>query len=234
MPEHYTLKPDPYSSHRQIAAWLLQTQAGQILQRPAVIYDIGCAQGFLGQLLTGANFVLYGMDYDAVAVEAARPFYRAVRPADIEAALPPAFPERADVIVLADVLEHTRHPDDCLRRIAQAYAHPGARFVISLPNVAHLYVRLSLLAGRFDYAERGILDRTHLRFFTRATALALLKASQIRVDHVAVTPAPLPLVNPAFGQGRWLWPGHQFNAWLARLVPTLLGYQVIGYGTYTP
>ena len=73
---------------------------------------------------------------------------------------------------------------------------PRGTVIVSVPNVAHLWVRLSLLAGRFDYADRGILDRTHLRFFTRRSLLALLRAAGLAVVELAVTPVPLPLVVP--------------------------------------
>jgi hypothetical protein len=106
--------------------------------------------------------------------------------------------------------------------------------IISLPNIAHLYIRLSLLTERFEYTDRGLLDRTHLRFFTMASALKMIRECKIDVERVATTPAPLPLVNPLFAEGRLLWPFHQLNAALARIFKTLLGYQIIVYGVFQP
>jgi 2-polyprenyl-3-methyl-5-hydroxy-6-metoxy-1,4-benzoquinol methylase len=174
----YGLKSDPYSSHGQVADWLLRYQQQQLPRRACVVYDVGCAQGLLGQLLPSADFTLYGVDADPASVELARTTYRAVWQADIEQ--PPTFhfPEPADVMVLADVLEHTREPEACLTSLCQTFISAGTPIVISLPNVAHLYVRLALLAGRFEYAARGICDHTHLRFFTAASALSPAAASR--------------------------------------------------------
>lgn len=234
MPQPYQLKTDRYSSHRLIAHWLQANLPNLAPHRSGVIYDIGCARGFLGQLLPAEGFRLYGVDADPEALTAAQPFYTAVQPGDIEGPLTFAFPEPPDVLVLADVLEHTRAPAHCLTRLCEQYLPSGARVIISLPNIAHIYVRLSLLLGRFEYAERGLLDRTHLQFFTRASALRLARQCHIQVTEVAVTPTPLPLVAPVFAEGQPLWPLHQLNAWWARRWSTLFGYQHILYGIYQP
>lgn len=228
----YSLKSDPYSSHGQIAAWLKQYKQQHCPQRACVVYDMGCAQGLLGQLLPAEDFTLYGVDADAASVELARATYRAVLQADIEQLPVFSFPELSDAMVLADVLEHTRDPGQCLTALCQTFLSAGTPIVISLPNVAHLYVRLSLLAGRFEYAARGICDATHLRFFTTASAIRLVSGCGITVDQVAATPVPLPLLNARFQPGRPLWPLHRAQAAAARLLKSLFGYQVIIYGRY--
>ncbi len=228
----YSLKPDPYSSHGQIAAWLQGYRRRHFPQRQCVVYDIGCAQGLLGQLLPLADFALYGVDADSAAVELARATYRAVWQADIEQPLAFSFPEPADAMVLADVLEHTREPEACLTRLCQTCLSAGTPVVISLPNVAHLYVRLALLAGRFEYAARGICDTTHLRFFTRASAVRLVTGCGLTIDRVAATPVPLPLLNARFQPGRPLWHVHRAQAAAARLFKTVFGYQIIVFGRY--
>jgi 2-polyprenyl-3-methyl-5-hydroxy-6-metoxy-1,4-benzoquinol methylase len=231
--ERYSLKADRFSSHWQIADWLKRYQSRLLPSRPCVVYDIGCAQGILGQLLDPADFALYGVDSNLAAVEQARSTYVEAIHADIESQPTFTFAEPPDVMVLADVLEHTREPALCLDRLCRAFLPHRGRVIISVPNVAHLYVRLSLLIGHFDYAERGILDRTHLRFFTLDTALELVRACGIAIDRVAATPVPLPLLSPIFEEGRPLWPLHRLQAALSQLFKTLLGYQVIVYGIYT-
>ena len=230
----YSLKTDRYSSHRQIADWLGRYQAQAMPDRACVVYDIGCAQGILGQLLDTSHFMLFGVDADQTAVMQARLIYRDVMHADIENLRPFSFPHPPDVMVLADVLEHTREPERCLDHLCRACLTPQARVILSLPNVAHLYYRLALLVGRFEYAERGPLDRTHLRFFTLSSAVKLAQACGVSVNQVAVTPVPLPLLNPLFEEGRPLWPLYYLQAMLARLFKTVLGYQVIIYGSYCP
>jgi hypothetical protein len=104
---------------------------------------------------------------------------------------------------------------------------PGGVVIVSVPNVAHLWMRLSLLLGRFDYADRGILDRTHLRFFTRRTFVALLREAGLAVEELRVTPVPLPQVVPAPWQGAWLRGLHGASAVAARAWPGGLAYQFV-------
>jgi hypothetical protein len=77
---------------------------------------------------------------------------------------------------------------------------PVGEVVLSIPNVAHLWVRLSLLLGRFEYAGRGILDRTHVRFFTERSLRALLSDAGLRLVHLEPTPVPLPQGRERRGQ----------------------------------
>jgi methionine biosynthesis protein MetW len=78
-----------------------------------------------------------------------------------------------DVVVLADVLEHLPEPDAMLRLAIRAL-RPGGIVLLSVPNVAHWSLRLKLLLGQFDYAETGICDSTHLRWFTKRSIQRLL------------------------------------------------------------
>lgn len=95
-----------------------------------------------------------------------------------------------DCIVCADVLEHLPDPLSTLKRLRQA-AKCDAAFIISLPNVAHLAVRTMLLFGRFPKMERGILDKTHLQFFTKDTAKNLLADAGLKPDRTLTTVVPL-------------------------------------------
>src|SRR5437016_12769572 len=115
----------------------------------------------------------------------------------------PALDGAFDAIVYGDVLEHLHDPARVLAALNRGLA-PGGQAVISVPNVAHLWVRLSLAAGRFEYADRGILDRTHLRFFTRRSLGALLTGAGLRVERLTATPAPLYQVAPERLHGRAL------------------------------
>lgn len=88
-----------------------------------------------------------------------------------------------DVILLAGVLEHLRRPATVLRRCRGSLS-PDGRVIISVPNVAYWSVRLSLLAGRFDYTERGILDRNHLRFFTRRNIQETINDAGLHIEFI--------------------------------------------------
>lgn len=214
---HYRLHRDPKSSHQQISQLLKQL-------KPALTLDVGAAQGFLGQLSQGTGLVIDAVEPEPHWAEAAKPFYRQVFASGIEEAhLADA---TYDAVVCADVLEHVVDPAAVLAQL-QRVAKPGASFIISLPNVAHLAVRMMLLFGQFPQMERGILDRTHLHFYTRSTAIDMLRAAGLRVEHVSATGVPLDELWPG-GEGNWL-----FNFMLrlqhlaVRLLPRLFGFQWI-------
>lgn len=76
--------------------------------------------------------------------------------------------ESFDIVLLGDVIEHLRHPERLLGKLHRLLTAHGS-LVVSLPNVAHASLRLSLLQGRFEYGPWGLLDSTHLHFFTRAS-----------------------------------------------------------------
>jgi SAM-dependent methyltransferase len=91
--------------------------------------------------------------------------------------------DRFDVVIAADVLEHLKDPLSALRRL-RGFLNEGGYFVISLPNVAHGSVRIALLQGHFNYRELGLLDATHLRFFTRESIDELLDEADLAVAEV--------------------------------------------------
>ena len=131
-----------------------------------------------------------------------------------------------DAIVFADVLEHLDDPGPMLRA-ARRWLRPEGTLLASIPNVANVAVRLSLLAGRFEYADRGILDRTHLRFFTRRSARRAIEAAGFRITGVRATPVPAELAFAAFARPPWRGAVRFLSAAAARLRPTLFGYQFV-------
>jgi SAM-dependent methyltransferase len=131
-----------------------------------------------------------------------------------------------DAIVYGDVLEHLNDPLPVLVALARALAADG-RVIVSVPNVAHLWVRFSLALGRWDYADRGILDRTHLRFFTKRSFGAFLRDAGLSVEEMVATPVPLPLVVPARFHGPVLDAVHTLSAAAARAWKGGLAYQLV-------
>jgi SAM-dependent methyltransferase len=128
--------------------------------------------------------------------------------------------------VAGDVLEHLEEPGRALG-LLRRFLKPDGVLLVSLPNVANVTVRLSLLLGRFDYAPRGILDATHLRFFTRRTGRALLESHGFRVASVTATAMPAELAVPALGTPLLAPVVRGGVLFLARLRPTLFGYQFV-------
>ena len=134
--------------------------------------------------------------------------------------------ELFDVVVCADVLEHFYKPEELLRKI-RGWLKPGGLLLTSIPNIANVSMRLSLLAGQFNYAERGLLDRTHLTFFTRSTARALLEKEGFRIRSAEATAMPYELALPSLSRPPWIGPLRSFAHATARAWPTMFGYQFV-------
>jgi len=162
----------------------------------ARVLDVGCASGYLAQRMKQHGCVVTGVEPDPEAAAAARAHCAAVFEGDIEQPdTRAALPGDQDAVVFADVLEHLRDPLGTLT-FARTLLAPGGRAVISLPNIAHWTGRRALLRGRFPYADHGLFDQTHLRFFTRASARALADDAGYSILAEHPTTAPVPLEGP--------------------------------------
>jgi 2-polyprenyl-3-methyl-5-hydroxy-6-metoxy-1,4-benzoquinol methylase len=173
------------------------------------VLDVGCATGYLAAELARRGCTVDGIEFDPVAAEQARAHCREVVVGDLEAPSTQTAAQRMltdarpDVIICADVLEHLRDPWTVLAWLRTLLA-PGGRAVVSVPNIAHWTARRALLRGHFDYTDHGLLDRTHLRFFTRASAAELARRAgfAVRAEHPAGAPLPLESRVPALGRVR--------------------------------
>lgn len=145
---------------------------------------------------------------------------------DLPESLARPWREPFDVIVAGDILEHLPEPERLLARMAPLLA-PGGVLLLSLPNVANVTVRAALLAGRFPYADRGILDRTHVRFYTRASARALLAGAGLRIAWETATAMPVELAVPALARPPFAGPVRSGARLLSAAWPTLFGYQFV-------
>jgi 2-polyprenyl-3-methyl-5-hydroxy-6-metoxy-1,4-benzoquinol methylase len=214
----YHDKPSVWSSHSIIAAHLnaFPTQ-GKVL-------DVGAASGTLARMCQNKTLRLFGVEPNPDWAQMASPLYEKMWICSISE-LDVSLLSGYDVVVLGDILEHLPFPEMILQKLVK-HQVAGARFIISVPNIANLWIRLNLLLGRFDYTDRGIMDRTHLRFFTRKTFVQMLNSSGLEIVSMQVTPIPLELVSRLF---RTL-PGRLFHAVLAQIttwLPSLLGYQFV-------
>ncbi|MFQ5778234.1 MAG: class I SAM-dependent methyltransferase [Terriglobia bacterium] len=132
-----------------------------------IVLDVGCATGNVGKGLVQRGCRVVGIEADAGAAALASPYYETLLVADLDqlditANLPGAF---FDVVIFADILEHLKHPARVLRQV-RAQLAGGGYVLASIPNIAHASVSLALLRGEFRYQELGLLDSTHVRFFT--------------------------------------------------------------------
>jgi 2-polyprenyl-3-methyl-5-hydroxy-6-metoxy-1,4-benzoquinol methylase len=167
---------DPSSTHSKIVS----------LVPPATrVLEFGCATGYMSQVLKerlGCTVVGIEIDRDAAALaeqHAERVIVGDAEKIDYAAELAG---EEFDVVLFADVLEHLKEPGDVLRRVRPFIDENGV-VVASIPNIAHASVRLALLGGEFRYREWGLLDDTHLRFFTRASIQDLFEETGYVVTH---------------------------------------------------
>ena len=214
----YVLKPDPHSSHSVILKWLGEGRGRRIL-------DVGAADGIVSRRLTERGWRVTGLEGDPALAQAGARYCERMLTANLNREIPDvAGPFGA--ILYGDVLEHLVDPLRVLVELDRALV-PDGFVVISVPNIAHLYIRLLLLVGRFDYIDRGILDDSHLRFFTERSLRALIADAGLTVERFTATPAPLYQILPASWHKRWVAATHAVNAVIARSLPRLLGYQLI-------
>ena len=134
------------------------------------VLDIGCSSGYFAKLLSGHDCNVTGIDVNPDVTEKAAKYCTKVHTADLDFTPLAEVVEGKtfDVIVFGDILEHLRNPAAVLDE-ARRLLRPDGYVVASIPNIAHGAIRLALLKGNFDYQEMGILDETHLRFFTLKT-----------------------------------------------------------------
>lgn len=144
------------------------------------VLEVGCASGYWGALLKTAGHKVVGVEPDVQAATAAQRVLDQVFAGIVDDYFLQHPDERFDVISFVDVLEHTMDPAGILIE-CRARLNPGGVIVASIPNVAHLAVRSMLLAGRWDYAKTGIMDSSHIRFFTRDTIIELFTSTAFRI-----------------------------------------------------
>lgn len=178
------------------------------------VLDVGCASGYFGEhLIRTRGCTVAGVDVSEEAVAVARE--RGVDAVRLDLEREPLDVGGVDVVVFADVLEHVRNPLDLLRAAAAA-----PRVLVSLPNIAHWSARRQVARGRFPHDEHGLFDRTHVRFYTRATARELLEQAGLRIVSETWTVERLPKEDALPGLRRLREP-------LARRWPELFAFQFV-------
>lgn len=157
------------------------------------ILDVGCGAAAFSMQLMRSGRTVVGVEPNAEAAAAAAQHLSRVLCSDIDGAWRDLPAGGFEVIVFNDVLEHLADPWAVLRR-ARAHLAPGGCVVASIPNVRHVSVLRPLLVdGLWDYQAEGILDRTHLRFFTAPSIRTLFEDSGYRIDSMeGINPSTIP------------------------------------------
>lgn len=157
--------PTPYEAHQLIYDKIPASSA---------VLDVGCATGYFAHELKKKNCKTWGMDIDSEALKLAKKNCEKVFQADLNTVK--AFPFKKssfDAILLMDVIEHLINPNQLLSGIKQ-YLKPSGKLILSTPNIAFISMRFALLRGKFEYTKMGIMDETHVKFYTKKTLLELL------------------------------------------------------------
>jgi GT2 family glycosyltransferase/tetratricopeptide (TPR) repeat protein/2-polyprenyl-3-methyl-5-hydroxy-6-metoxy-1,4-benzoquinol methylase len=154
------------------------------------VLDVGCGAGRLGEALKARQAAtVVGIEVDPRAAGAARERLDAVHVGDVEALAVDFLPGSFDAVVCGDILEHLRDPLGLLRRL-RGWLRPDGRLVASIPNVRHHSVLRGLLEGNWTYEPAGLLDRDHLRFFTRREIEKLFYRAGFTVEGLHRLPGP--------------------------------------------
>lgn len=156
------------------------------------VLEFGCSTGYFSEALQKKGCIVVGVEINPIAAKLAEDFCIQVIVADLDVG---DIEERVngmkfDVISFGDVLEHLKDPWQVLRDV-RSLLKPSGYVVASIPNIAHGAIRLDLLKGNFNYSDSGLLDKTHLRFFTRKTVYELFAKSGYSVESIDTTIVPI-------------------------------------------
>ena len=214
-PARYQFKPGPYSSHGLLLREFPRQGEGRR------VLDIGCAGGYLAEILAKRGFSVTGIDLAG----AAHPHGIHFVAADVDRGLP-ALDGCFDFILCADVLEHLRNPLGLLRECRERLA-PGGALIASLPNSGHAYFRWHVLMGRFPQHDRGLFDRTHLRFCTWHGWVDLLARAGFLIEALHCSGVPVGLALPKWQGSFWVRSLERLSFESARAWKSLFAYQFI-------
>lgn len=180
----YDIPDGPNHSASKVFAWINSDQD---------VLEVGCASGVQTRYLKEhLNCRVTGIELDPHAAEDARPYCEnliigSIEELDLSTALGK---QHYDAITFADVLEHLHDPADTLRKI-RPFLKENGYLIASIPNIAHAAICWELAHGRFDYQKFGLLDNTHIRFFTKKNVARLFEETGYQIvswDRVTQTP----------------------------------------------
>lgn len=182
------------NSHTLTIDFIAEANGGESLD----ILDVGCSAGYLGEYLRAQGHHVTGIDITPEAIEKAAEFLNEAHCMKVEDYFADHPERKFDVVIFGDVLEHVTNAEEVLRLTARALK-PRGRVIASIPNVSHLAVRAMLLEGRWEYANLGLLDRDHVRFFTRETIQKLFDDAGYDVNEMRSTHLPVETVDELCG-----------------------------------
>lgn len=217
----YRFKHDEHSSHGKIKKIIENLRIGNIL-------DVGCAGGEISEFATQIG-------HEVVAVDIAQPQKHLSKAIfvqhDLDKGLPLTINGKFDLIICADVLEHLRTPDKLLYELQDRLTDSG-KIIASIPNFGNWYPRVRVLLGKFDYDARGILDQSHLRFFTKKSFMRIANTAGYDVTKIWITGTPFEVMLRGAPKRRISWKTllsilAKIDRGLCRLRSNFFAYQFI-------
>ena len=216
----YEMKRDPDSSHGRLLAWLADRESLKVL-------DLGCSDGSLGHRIRSLGHHVTGVDVHDSPEAAERLDDFVV--ADLDHGIPDSLDGTFDLVLCADVIEHVRDPQRLLSDARARLSTSGA-LIASIPNFGHWYPRTRTALGLFDYDRRGILDSTHVRFFTRRSFERLVTDAGFTIARREATGLPLDVADRGAaedGSAQKLGIVGTIDRAAIKLRPQLFGYQFL-------
>jgi 2-polyprenyl-3-methyl-5-hydroxy-6-metoxy-1,4-benzoquinol methylase len=183
MERYYAQKDSTYFSHSRSEIIPL------LPERVSRIFELGCGNGSTLRMIKSCNDVVFcaGLDIDRTSVETARQYLDLAICADIEVTDLPDAVRDIDVILCLDVLEHLVDPWQAVKKLHERLSPEGI-IIASIPNIRYFRASLPLVfAGRWQLQDQGTLDRTHLRFFVKESAVELMTCSGLHLHEVRST-----------------------------------------------
>lgn len=219
MPNVYQFKDFEGSSHRI----LIELVKRFSLSRGRLL-DLGAAGGELGESLRSLFDSTTGFEFELDRLAELKPRFDRVVVADLERL--PKLPGDNAAIIMADVLEHLRDPKQALRLVRGALRDDGLLY-LSVPNIANITIRIGLLFGIFQYRERGILDATHLRFYTSRTIREEVTNAGFDIVIERGSSIPIRLIVAGFLPDFLIRIGERILTLVTRIMTALFAYQII-------
>jgi 2-polyprenyl-3-methyl-5-hydroxy-6-metoxy-1,4-benzoquinol methylase len=212
--EEYQLKPSEDSSHGRISK-MLQCRP------PSRILDLGCSSGQLSERLRRMGHHVVGID--VTEIDGVRERTDVFVKADLNEGIPSEVGSGFDIVLAADVLEHLANPGALMSQARNVLGASGTA-LFCVPNVAHWYPRFRSTMGMFDYDQRGILDSTHVRFFTRRSLVKLVERREFAIRRIEPVGLPLDALGVESARAPTI---RLVDRLLSNLWPTMFGYQFI-------
>lgn len=218
-PNVYQFKSFAGSSHR-----ILIDLVQRFAKERGLLIDLGAAGGELGAAVRGSFDRTIGFELDVDRIAALHNSFDQVVIADLERIT--GLPKNAHAIVMADVVEHLRDAKQILA-IARESLAPDGRLFLSVPNIANITTRIGLLFGIFRYRDRGILDSTHLRFYTLKTISDEVEGAGFEIVATRASAIPIRLIIPGLLPESLLDLAERTLLILTQMWKALFAYQII-------